>query len=79
METTNNTDRSGSLLNAADVARHLKISKAFAYQLLRRGEIKTVRLGRSVRVRPEDLENFIAKRLSGDKDILAGHEPDQHE
>ena len=47
------------LLTASDVARILNVSLAFAYQLMQRGEIPTVHLGRSRRVRPSDLEDFI--------------------
>jgi excisionase family DNA binding protein len=47
------------LLTGEDVARILKVSKAFAYRLMQRGDITTVRLGRSVRVRPTDLQHFI--------------------
>jgi excisionase family DNA binding protein len=49
------------LLNGDDVARILNISKAFAYQLMRQGEIRTVRMGRAVRVRMEDLTQYIAQ------------------
>ena len=47
------------LLNAGEVAKELRISKTAAYQLMQRCEIATVRFGRSVRVRPDDLEKFI--------------------
>lgn len=41
------------LLKGNDVARMLNISRAFAYQLMRQGEIPTVRIGNAVRVRKE--------------------------
>jgi excisionase family DNA binding protein len=44
------------LLRGEAVAQLLSISKAFAYQVMAAGKIPVVRLGRSVRVRPEDLE-----------------------
>jgi excisionase family DNA binding protein len=47
------------LLTADDVAERLRISRSFAYALMSRGEIPPVRLGRAVRVRPQDLEEFI--------------------
>ena len=50
------TDR---LLKGNDVAERLNVSKAFAYRLMATGKIPTVRLGHSVRVRPEDLEKLI--------------------
>ncbi len=49
------------LLRVDEVAEILAISKAHAYQLIRRGELECLRLGRSVRVRTEDLNSFIAK------------------
>jgi excisionase family DNA binding protein len=47
------------LLKGNDVARLLNISGAFAYQLMRQGEIPTVRIGNAVRVRKEDLLAYI--------------------
>ncbi len=50
------------LLTAEDVARRLQVSRSFAYQMMRRDEIRAIRLGRSRRVRPEDLERFIESK-----------------
>lgn len=47
------------LLNAADVARILKVSKTTAYRIFDSGEIKTVELGRAVRVTVDALEEYI--------------------
>lgn len=52
------------LLNPADVAEILKISKALAYKMLKEGEIPTVRFGSSVRVRREDLDRYIYEKTS---------------
>jgi len=52
------------LLRCEDVARVLNISRSMAYQLIQRGEIPSVRLGRAVRVHPKALEQFIALRQS---------------
>ncbi len=43
------------------IANLLKISKALAYRLIAQGQIPSVRFGRVVRVREQDLENFIAR------------------
>ena len=51
------------LLNPEEVAKHLGISRSFAYQLLHTGAIPTVRLGKVRRVRPQDLETYIQKNL----------------
>ena len=52
------------LLRSEDVARVLNISRSMAYQLIQRGEIPSVRLGRAVRVHPKALEQFIAHQQS---------------
>ncbi len=52
------------LLTAREVSEILQVSLAFAYELIRRGDIRSVRLGRAVRVRREDLEDFIAASVS---------------
>ena len=51
------------LLTAKEIAQRLNISKAFAYKLMQIGEIRTVKIGGSVRVRPEDLEAYIEENL----------------
>ncbi len=62
------------LLSGEEVARILNISKAFAYHLMANGQIQTIRMGRSVRVRPEDLERFIQEsgRQSEDLSLANG-------
>ncbi len=47
------------LLRAKDVASILQVSRSNAYLLMKRGEIPTIRVGRAVRVRSSDLEEFI--------------------
>jgi excisionase family DNA binding protein len=51
--------RINSLLKAREVAEILKVSRAMAYNLMLRGEIPTVRIGKCRRVRPEDLIKYI--------------------
>jgi excisionase family DNA binding protein len=53
------------LLKGNDVARVLNISRAFAYQLMRQGEIPTIRIGNAVRVRKEDLLAYIDHNRRG--------------
>ena len=53
-------ERDDKLLTALEVAQQLSISKAMAYRMIKHGEISSVRIGQAVRVRPHDLENFIA-------------------
>ncbi len=47
------------LLTGEEVAKILRISRAYAYQLMRRGDIPTIRLGRRVRVSYDSLVKFI--------------------
>ena len=59
------TNDDNKLLKVSDVARNLNISRSMAYRLMQRGDITRVNIGRAVRVRPVDLEEFIDKHLSG--------------
>jgi len=52
-----------SLLTAPDVARILNISKGAAYVLIQHGKLPCVRINRNVRVRSEDLEDFISHNV----------------
>ncbi len=52
------------LLKAREVAEILNISRAYAYQLISRGELRSVTIGTARRVRPVDLESFIRISLS---------------
>lgn len=49
------------LLTIPEVAERLKISDYRAYELARQGVFKSVRLGKSVRVRPEDLAEYLTR------------------
>jgi|WetSurMetagenome_2_1015567.scaffolds.fasta_scaffold81633_2 prophage regulatory protein len=51
------------LLKPNEVAQILGVSRSFAYQLIKKGEIASIQMGRSVRVRPEDLDAFIQQRM----------------
>ena len=54
-----------TLLKATDVAKILNISRALAYRLLQKGDIPVVRIKNAVRVKPSDLEIYIAKCRTG--------------
>ncbi len=47
------------LLRVEEIAERLAISKSMAWKLIAYGEIRSLRIGRAVRVRPEDLEAYI--------------------
>jgi len=48
------------LLKTVEVARRLSISRAFVYVLMDRGDLPYVQLGRTRRVRQEDVEKLLA-------------------
>ena len=50
------------LLNAQEVAAALNMGLSTVYMLVERGELSSIRIGRSVRIRPEDLEKFIESK-----------------
>lgn len=53
------------LLKATQVAQILNVSRAFAYQLMKKGELPTVKMQGAVRVKLEDLRRYIeAKRTA---------------
>jgi excisionase family DNA binding protein len=56
------------LLKAEEVAKLLNVSRAFSYFLMQSGQLPTVKLGRAVRVRPQDLLGFIEKNLNSQAD-----------
>ena len=49
------------LLKCTEVAQILNISKGAAYRLVQQGQIPSVKFNTTVRVKPEDLEDFIRK------------------
>jgi len=50
------------LLNAQDVAVALNMGLSTVYMLVERGELPSIRIGRSVRIRLDDLEKFIESK-----------------
>ncbi len=61
-----------SLLRSDEVAEILKVSISMAYTLMRRGDIPTVRIGSSVRVRKEDLDRYIKENVSQPAPFMRG-------
>jgi excisionase family DNA binding protein len=54
-------DGSGDrLLRIENVAERLAVSRSMAWKLIDLGELRSVRIGRAVRVRPHDLEAYLA-------------------
>ena len=52
------------LMKAAEVSTQLRISRTMVYKLIQEGEIRSVRIGQAVRVRPADLKAYIQENLS---------------
>jgi excisionase family DNA binding protein len=50
----------GRLLRLDEVADRLSISKSMAWKLVAFGQIRSVRIGRAVRIRPADLDEYVA-------------------
>ncbi len=54
---------SKKLLRAIEVAEILDISRAMAYRLMQQGDIPTIRISGSRRVRVGDLEKYISDNV----------------
>jgi excisionase family DNA binding protein len=67
-ENPSNTLIENRLLRLQEVAQYLNISISFSYRLAETGQLPCVRLGRSCRVRPEDLETYINKNIHSKED-----------
>ncbi len=51
-------------LTVGEVAAQLRVSTMTVYRLINSGAIPAVRVGRSFRLRPEDLEFYLARNLT---------------
>lgn len=51
------------LLTAGEVAEQLRVSTMTVYRLIKRGELRAVRVGRNYRVREEDLSAYLDAQL----------------
>jgi excisionase family DNA binding protein len=51
------------LLSIPQLCQELGMGKSWVYRRLRSGEISSVRLGRSIKVRRQDLEEYLEKHL----------------
>ncbi|MGA2620617.1 MAG: helix-turn-helix domain-containing protein [Thermoguttaceae bacterium] len=61
-------------LTVKDVACRLRISGRVAYELLQGGQMPSFRVGRAIRVKPEDLDAYIDSQSgAGRPDPLACH------
>lgn len=52
------------LVTVADVCSATSLSRPFVYKLIQDGKLSTIRIGRAVRVRYEDLERIIKEGIN---------------
>jgi len=54
------------LLTVAEVANVIRVSRMTVYRLIRRGQLKAIRVGRNYRVREDDLNQYLeAQAVTG--------------
>lgn len=58
------TDFQSRVLDAQGAARYLSLGLDTLYRLVRSGELPHSRVGKSIRFRPEDLDEYIAARVT---------------
>ena len=54
----------GRFLTVAEVAQLTRVSTMTVYRLLKAGEIASVRVGKSYRIREDDVDAYLAKRYT---------------
>jgi excisionase family DNA binding protein len=62
------SDRS---LTIAEVAKRLGVSQRVVYELVQDGKIEAFKIGRAIRVQPEELAAYIERRTDRGPDALA--------
>ena len=55
-------DQEEELLTIPEVAKRLKVSDYRAYELARQGRLKSVRLGKSVRVKASAIDEYLSRQ-----------------
>jgi len=58
------THTTGPLMRIPDVAELLSIGRSTVYELIRKGHLETVHIGRSIRVTTSSVEQFVDERRS---------------
>ena len=56
---TTSDDTTETLLTVQEAMQRLKIGRTYLYKLIGDGDLHTVRLGRSVRIREAELDGYI--------------------
>jgi excisionase family DNA binding protein len=57
-----------SIYTIPEVAKYLKLSKSKVYYLVQRGHIPHVRIGKNVRIREQQLQEWLEKNSSGPRE-----------
>lgn len=69
-------DDADAPLTVAEAARHLKVSAKKVYRLVKSGQLSHHRVGRSIRILPDDLDQFI--RESSEEAQRPARRPRRH-
>jgi len=67
---SNEANNIPKLLTMPEVGEILRISKAKAYRLAQKGEILSIKSGRSVRVSLEDLKNYLKNNTYAGSELI---------
>lgn len=51
-------------LTASEVASHMRVSSMTVYRLIKAGDLRAVRVGKSYRVREDDLDAYLARQYT---------------
>ncbi len=51
-------------VTVAEVARHLRVSNMTVYRLINSGDLPALRIGKSYRLREEDVDRYLATRYT---------------
>jgi excisionase family DNA binding protein len=60
------------LITVDEAARRLSIGRSHIYEQMRRGSLRSVRIGRSRRILERDLDDFVEQLLEGHRPELLG-------
>jgi excisionase family DNA binding protein len=64
INTVNSANREEGLLSVKDLARVLNCGRTTAWTLIHTRQVPSIRIGRLVRISPEDLDAYIRKNRS---------------
>lgn len=55
------------LLTVREIAAHLKVSTATVYKIVEAGQLRTIRVGESIRCTREDLSQYLTRSTNQEK------------